>query len=72
MLSDLFASGGNLALRGVYAVHDSDMRAAFVVQKGPFSAGVRLANDGAHLHLFGLNEWFHERRREALLVIVRL
>jgi hypothetical protein len=65
-VSDLFASGGDIALRGTYAAHGGDHDAAFVVQKGPWSVGVNLDNDGSHVRLFGLDHWYVERSRQAL------
>jgi hypothetical protein len=62
VVSDLFGGGGDLALRGVYVVKGDDRRAAFVVQKGPLSAGLGIGNDGAHLRLFGLRDWFDAER----------
>ncbi len=66
VVSDLFASGGDIALRGTYVAHGGDHDSAFVVQKGPWSVGVSLDNDGSHLRLFGLDRWYGERSRQAL------
>jgi hypothetical protein len=66
VLTDLFAGGGDLALRGTYVLHQQDLRAAFVIEKGPWSAGLRLGSDGMHVHLFGLRSWYGEQWREAL------
>lgn len=64
-VTDLSAAGGDLSLRGIYVVKNADRKAAFVVEKGPLSAGLRIDNDGAHVHLFGLRGWYHEQRSEA-------
>jgi hypothetical protein len=66
VVSDLFAAGGDLGLRGTYVLREGSRRAAFVVEKGPFSVGLRLDDAGAHLHFFGLNAWYGERSRQAL------
>ncbi|MGO8994594.1 MAG: hypothetical protein ACLQVI_14860 [Polyangiaceae bacterium] len=67
VVSDLFASGGDLALRGTYALRGEDRDAAFVVQKGPLSVGVSLDNTGSGLRLFGLDSWYVEHSRAALV-----
>jgi hypothetical protein len=66
VVSDLAASGGDLAVRGTYVLRTGDRAAAFVVQKGPFSVGVSLDDAGSHLRLFGLDHWYGDRSREAL------
>ncbi len=67
VVSDLMASGGDIGLRGTYVVRDGDPLAAFVVQKGPWSVGINLDNKGSHIRLFGLNRWYGEHSRQALL-----
>ncbi|HEY2514253.1 MAG TPA: hypothetical protein VGI39_25475 [Polyangiaceae bacterium] len=64
-VTDLSAAGGDLSLRGIYVVKNADRRAAFVVEKGPLSAGIRIDNDGPHLRLFGLRGWYREQRSAA-------
>ena len=66
VVSDLLASGGDLALRGTYVTHDDDRHAAFVVAKGPWSVGISLDNQGSHIRLFGLDHWYGEHARQAL------
>jgi hypothetical protein len=51
----------------VYVVANQDRRAAFVIEKGPFSAGIRFANDGAHLRLFGLRDWFCAQLQDPMI-----
>jgi hypothetical protein len=67
VVSDLLASGGDLALRGTYVLREGDRCAAFVVHKGPWSVGINLDNDGSHIRLFGLDGWYVEQSRQALL-----
>jgi hypothetical protein len=66
VVSDLSASGGDLAVRGTYVIRENVRHAAFVVQKGPLSVGIDLDNGGSHLRLFGLNRWYGEQSRQAL------
>jgi hypothetical protein len=44
----------------------SQLDAAFVVQKGPWSAGLRLDDQGSHIRLFGLDRWYEDQSRAAL------
>jgi hypothetical protein len=66
VVSDLSASGGDLAVRGTYVIRENVRHAAFVVHKGPWSVGVDLNNDGSHLRFFGLDRWYGEQSRQAL------
>jgi hypothetical protein len=63
VLSDVSATGGDVALRGSYALYDEDRRGAFVVEKGPFSLGLRLDNDGASARFFNLDAWLGAQER---------
>lgn len=63
VLSDVSASGGDVALRGAYALYDDDRRGAFVVEKGPFSVGLRLGNDGMTPRFFNLDAWLGAQQR---------
>jgi hypothetical protein len=65
-VSDLFARGGDLALRGTYVLREGDRRAAFVLEKGPWSVGISLDDGGSRVRLFGLDGWYKDRSREAL------
>jgi hypothetical protein len=49
--------GGNFAMRGLYASRAERRRAAFIIEKGPFSAGLRVYDDSVRLRLFGLSSW---------------
>jgi hypothetical protein len=62
--TNLIASGGDLSLLGTYALRGGQVHGAFVVQKGPFSAGIRMDDQGAHLQLFDLNRWYSNQQRE--------
>jgi hypothetical protein len=43
-------------------VADEHTRGAFVVEKGPFSAGLRIDDGGAHVRLFGLDAWLRDEK----------
>ena len=61
---------GNLAMRGLYASRDDRRRAALVVDKGPFSAGLRVYDDSIRLRLFGLDGWFRAHGAEVTHLIL--
>jgi len=63
VLSDVSASGGDIALRGSFALHGDDRRGAFVVEKGPVSVGLRLDEDGAKPRFFDLDDWLEDQER---------
>jgi len=67
LVSDLIASGGNLTLRGTLALRPhgaGGSSGAFVLHKGPWSAGINLDDHGLSLRLFGLDGWYRDRSRE--------
>jgi hypothetical protein len=64
LVTNLIASGGDLSLLGTYALSGGQRHGAFLVQKGPLSAGIRMDDEGAHLRLFDLNRWYSDQRRE--------
>ncbi len=66
VLSDLDAGGGDLAVKGTYAVHGSDAQGAFIVHKGPLAVGINIDGAGAHVRLFGLDDWYGDLSRQAL------
>jgi hypothetical protein len=57
VVSDVSASGGDVAVRGAYAIHGEDRSGAFVVEKGPFSVGLGLEKDGVSPRFFNLDVW---------------
>ncbi|WP_394822211.1 hypothetical protein [Pendulispora albinea] len=59
-LRRLDARGGDLAVRGLYAVKGEHRRGAFIVEKGVLSAGIRLDDEGAGVRLFGLDDWLRD------------
>ena len=59
------ARGGDLAIHGFYVTRKTDRHGAFIVEKGPLSAGVGLGNEGAKVHLFELDEWLNKEKRAA-------
>ena len=63
---DVSASGGDLSLQGFFVVRHGAPRSAFVIQKGPFSAGIEIGEGGRRLRLFGLEDWLRSRERELL------
>jgi hypothetical protein len=66
VLSALDARGGDIAVRGTYVARDDHHHGAFVIDKGVFSAGLLVADDGAHLHFFGLEGWLRDETRAAM------
>jgi hypothetical protein len=66
VLSALDARGGDIAVRGTYVIRDDHPHGAFVIEKGPFSAGLRVADDGAHLRFFGLEGWLRDETGAAM------
>ncbi len=61
---------GNLSMRGLYASRDDRRRAALVVDKGPFSAGLRVHDEAVRLRLFGLDGWFRTHGAEVTHLIL--
>jgi hypothetical protein len=68
-LRDLDAHGGDLSIQGLYVIERDHRAGAFVVAKGPFSAGFGLGDDGVHLHLFGLKTWLEDQTRASLRLL---
>ncbi len=68
-LRDLAARGGDLSIDGTYVLGQDHRAGAFVVGKGPFSAGFRLDDGGAHLRFFGLQRWLREETRASLRLL---
>ena len=63
----LDARGGDIAVRGVYVVRDDHHHhGAFVIGKGLLSAGLLVADDGAHLRFFGLEGWLRDQAAAAI------
>jgi hypothetical protein len=58
--------GGNVVLIGDYAARPEHVRAAFIVAKGAFSAGVKLDDEGTTVRLFGLESWREEEKPAVL------
>jgi hypothetical protein len=65
LISDISASGGDVAIRGSYGFFGEDRRGAFIVEKGPFSVGVRLDKDGASPRFFNLDAWLGAHQHTA-------
>jgi hypothetical protein len=72
-LRDVNIHGGDVALRGLYAIRDKHRRGEFTLEKGPLSIGLHVDDGGIGVRLFGLDawsdrergsveEWFHEER----------
>jgi hypothetical protein len=62
-LLNVEARGGDVTLRGNYAVRDRRRRGALVVRKGPLSVGLGLDDRGTHPRLFGLEGWLRRETR---------
>ncbi len=58
---DLDARGGDVALRGSYALRENHRRGAFIAKKAFVSVGLRIDDQGSHPRFFGLNTWLRER-----------
>ena len=65
-LLDAHVRGGNLAAFGDYVVRGDRERGAFVVAKGPLSAGVKLDDRGTYVRVFALQRWHEEEKGAAL------
>ena len=66
-ISDLIAAGGNLSVRGTYALRrGAKGDGAFVVHKGPWSAGLDVGAGESHVRLFDLDRWYRGRVRAIL------
>jgi hypothetical protein len=63
-LLDLDARGGNVAVRGSFAMQGAHRRGAVVARKAFLSVGIRLDDDGARLRLFGLQRWLRQETRD--------
>ena len=68
-LRDLDAHGGDLSIEGTYVLGQGHRAGAFVVGKGPFSAGFHLDDAGAHLRFFGLDGWLRDETRASLRLL---
>jgi hypothetical protein len=60
-LLDLDAHGGDLALRGSYAVREGHRRGAIVARKSFLSLGLRVDDGGSHVRFFGLKAWLRKQ-----------
>jgi hypothetical protein len=69
-LDDVDAEGGDVALRGMYAMRDTHRRGEFTLEKGPLSIGLHVDDDGVRVHLFGLEGW-SQRERDSVEQWVR-
>jgi hypothetical protein len=64
LVSDVDASGGDVAFRGCYGVHGDVKEGAFIVEKGPLSVGIGLEPDGdSYPRFFGLDGWLAAHAR---------
>jgi hypothetical protein len=61
--------GTNVAMHGTYAKKNRHQRAAFIVERGPFSVGLRLDDQDLRLKLFGLRSWFQDHASTVNLLI---
>jgi hypothetical protein len=58
--------GGDVEALGDFVVRGEQQLGAFVVSKGPLSAGVKLDDRGTYVRLFRLEHWRAEQKRAAL------
>jgi hypothetical protein len=68
-LLDINAGGGDVGLRGSYAIRGRRRRGAVIARKAFLRVGLRLDDDGTHLRLFGLDGWLHNQTREVVKVL---
>lgn len=62
---EIEAHGGDVGVRGSVVVRGERQEGGLVVEKGPVSAGVDFADDGASLELFDLDDWLKSERTKA-------
>jgi len=62
-LRQVDAHGGDLAVRGIYAVRDEHRHGAFIVEKGVLSVGIAMSDAGTHVRFFGLDGWMRDETR---------
>jgi len=62
---DMDCRGGDLSVRGFYARRGGVARGAFVVDKGPVSAGIHVTESGFGVRLFGLDGWLRDEANAA-------
>jgi hypothetical protein len=60
-LLDLDARGGDLELRGSYAVRDGHRIGAVIAKKSFVSVGLGVDDGGSHVRFFGLEGWLREQ-----------
>jgi hypothetical protein len=65
-LLDAHVRGGDVEAVGDYVVRGEQQLGAFVLSKGPLSAGVKLDDRGTYVRLFRLDHWHAEEKRAAL------
>lgn len=65
LLSEVLATGGDVAVRGSYGRFGDDRQGAFIVAKGPFSVGIGLDRGGARPRFFNLDAWLGAARFRA-------
>jgi hypothetical protein len=65
-LLDAHVRGGDVEAIGDYVVRGDHQLGAFILSKGPLSAGVKLDERGTYVRLFALQRWHREEKRAAL------
>lgn len=63
---DAHVRGGDVEAVGDYVVCGDHQLGAFVLSKGPLSAGVKLDERGTYVRLFALQRWQQDEKRAAL------
>ncbi len=64
-LQNVDAAGDDIAVRGSFVGRGERKRGAFIIEKGPLSAGVKVDDAGASARLFGLEGWLDREERAA-------
>ena len=62
-ITSLHVRGGTLSVHGDYVKHGQDVRAAFIIEKGPLSAGLKIDENGTFVRLFDLDRWLRAEKR---------
>lgn len=62
-ITSLHVRGGTLDVHGDYVKHGEDVRAAFIIEKGPLSAGLKIDQNGTFVRLFDLDRWLRAEKR---------
>jgi len=62
-ITDAHVRGGDVDIRGDLVSHAQTTRGAFVLAKGPLSAGLKVENGATFVRLWGIDSWSKVERR---------